>query len=88
MQRGDGVQLTCPYLDYQLHGDPCKALTLPKDVATKKLSHIFYVFPPLGAGLNRFAALGILIGHPTLHFSKHEGFGLRVLMTSVVSTSL
>jgi hypothetical protein len=88
MQLSDEVWLTWPYLDYQLHGGPSKALTLPKDVVTKKFSHIFYVFPPLGVGLYRFAALGSLIGHLTLHFSKHEVFSLKVLMKLVVSTSL
>jgi hypothetical protein len=88
MQLGDGVQLTWPYLDYQPHGGPCKALTLPKDVVTKKLSHILYVFPHLGVGLCWFVAFGILIGHPTLHFSNHEVFGLKGFMRFVVSTSL
>jgi hypothetical protein len=88
MQLGDGIQLTWPYLDYQSHGGPCKVLTLPKDVVIKKLSHIFYVFLLLGVGLYRFTSLGILIGHPTQHFSKHEVFGLKVLMRFVVSTSL
>jgi hypothetical protein len=73
--------------DYQLHGGPYKTLTLPKDVVTKKLSHILYVFPPLQVGLYRFAAFASLIGHLTLHFSKHEVFGLRVLMKLIVSTS-